>query len=87
VWPAFVVVHQPLVSSCLHLADRVEEPRVEHLLAEAAVEALDERVLIGLARLDVQQLDPVLLGRVGNRVGGQLRPIVHPDRKCTAKSP
>ena len=47
--PVFVVVGQPGVGSVLYLADRVEQPGVEHLLAEAAVEALDECVLVRLA--------------------------------------
>jgi hypothetical protein len=41
-----VVVGQPVVGSALDLADRVEEPGVQNLLAEAAVEAFDEGVLV-----------------------------------------
>lgn len=48
VGPVFAVVDQPYVRSSLHLADLVEQPGVEHLLAQAAVEAFDERVLAGL---------------------------------------
>ena len=70
--PVFVVVGQPGVGSVLHLADGVEQPGVEHLLAEAAVEAFDEGVLVRLAGLDEQKLDPVLLGPVDERVGRQL---------------
>lgn len=44
----FVVVDDLLVSCGLNLADRVEGPRGEHLLAEATVAALDERFLVGL---------------------------------------
>ena len=58
----FIVVGQPVIRCGLHLADGVEQPVIEHLLAEAAVEALDERVAVGLAGLDEQQLDLVLPG-------------------------
>jgi len=47
-----VVSAQPVVGDLPHLADRVEQVGVEHLLAVGAVEALDERVLVGLAGLD-----------------------------------
>ena len=70
--PVFVVIGQPVIGGGLDLADGVEQPGIEYLLAEAAVEALDERVLIGLAGLDEQQLDLVLLGPVDEGVGGQL---------------
>jgi hypothetical protein len=46
VGPAFVVVGEPIVSSGLHLADGIEQPGIEHLLAEAAVEAFNERILV-----------------------------------------
>jgi hypothetical protein len=52
VGPEFVVVGQPVIGRVLDLADCVEQPGVEDLLAEAAVEALDEGVLVGLAGLD-----------------------------------
>lgn len=52
--PVLVVVRRLPVDDPLHTAHSVEQMRVEHLLAERAVEPLDKRVLVGLARLDAQ---------------------------------
>ena len=51
-----VVVGQPVIGDRLDVIERVEQVRVQHLLAEAAVESLDEGVLVRLSRLDIQQL-------------------------------
>jgi hypothetical protein len=40
------------------VVDRLEHVRVEHFVAVGLVEALDERILVGLAWLDKTQLDP-----------------------------
>jgi hypothetical protein len=42
-----------------HLVEEIEEMGVENLFAIAAIEALDEGVLIRLPRLDVSDGDPV----------------------------
>ncbi len=62
-----VVVGEPIVGDRLDMGERVEQVRVEHFLAEAAVEALDEGVLVRLARFDVQQLHAVRLGPLNER--------------------
>jgi hypothetical protein len=64
----------------LDLAERREDIGIEHLLAVGPIEALDERVLIGLAGLDVAQSD--LLGRAPGRedLRGELRAVVEPER-------
>ena len=46
----FVVVNQPGIGLRLNLIDRIEQTRIKHLGAKAAVEAFDEGVLVGYAR-------------------------------------
>ena len=55
-----VVNPEPGVGQRLQLGDRFEEVRVEDLRSIAAVEPLDVRVLIRLARLNVMRRDAVL---------------------------
>ena len=45
-----VVLGQPVVGNGLDLLDGIEQPDVEHLGAEGAIEALDVGVLVGLER-------------------------------------
>ena len=82
--PLLVVVGQPGVSDRLDLAQRVEQVGVEYLLPEAPVKPLDECVLVGLARLDVQQCDTTLFGPIDKRIGREFRAIVQADRIGTA---
>jgi hypothetical protein len=56
----------------LDVAHRCEEVRVEDFGPVGAIEAFDEGVLIGLARLDVADGDALLCGVP--RVVGQLMP-------------
>ena len=53
--------------------------RVEHLVAEAAVESLDERVLVGLAWLYEHQLHGVGFGPLGEGTGRELGAVIQPD--------
>jgi hypothetical protein len=63
VGPILVVVHQPVIGRILYFRDRVEQIGVQHFDPETLVEPLDERIVIGLARLDEQQDDtPGLTG-------------------------
>ncbi len=78
--PILVAVGGPIVSGGLDHARGYEQPGIEHLLAEAAVEALDECALFGLARVDGQQLDAVLVGSFGEGFSRQLRLLVEADR-------
>ena len=52
--------------------------RVQHLLTERAVEAFDEGVLVGLARLDVSQRHAAEFGALGKCFAQELRAIVRP---------
>ena len=55
--PLLVVGDEPAVGHRADLSQRFKEIGIEHLGAIAAVEALDEGVLIRLARLDVVNPD------------------------------
>jgi len=74
-----VVDVAPVEVEDLGLEDRVEDLAVEELVAEPGVEALDERVLPGAARFDVDGAGPGEPTPVANRAGDQFRPVVHPD--------
>jgi hypothetical protein len=78
--PIVVVGSQPLVRDRLDLGQGREDVGVEHLLAVRAVEAFDEGVLIGLAGLDVAELDRVLLTPVREDLRGELGTVVEPQR-------
>ena len=75
-----VVIGDPVVGSCLGLRQAVEQVGVEHLVAEALVEALDEGVLVRLAGLDEAQLDALRLGPIGEGISRHLRTVVQTDR-------
>jgi len=51
---------------------------VQHLFAEGAVEAFDEGVLVGLARLDVSQRHAAQFGPLGECFAQELRAVVRP---------
>ena len=52
-----VIVFDPVIGCCLDFGQRVEEIGIQNLLPVAFVKALDERVLIGLSRLDEPERD------------------------------
>ncbi len=56
-----VVLNAPTFQSLLGLCQRIEQPGVEHFLSNAAVKPLNKGILIWLTRLDIAQLNPVLL--------------------------
>ena len=62
--PFVVLIYEPVVRDPLSLADGVECVGVEHFLTVGAVEPLDERVLIGLPRLDVEQIAAMFVASV-----------------------
>lgn len=74
-----VIVLQPALGCLPDLVQRVEQVRVEHMLSEGAVEALNEGVLRRLARLDVDELDALHPAPLLRQRGNKLRPVVHPD--------
>ena len=58
-WALLVIFRDPQFSDFAHLLKRIEQVCVQHLLAVGAIESLDKGILVGLARLDVEQLDPL----------------------------
>ncbi|MEY3583959.1 MAG: hypothetical protein RJA48_1042 [Verrucomicrobiota bacterium] len=67
-----VVVEQPVVHGDLDVVVVVEVPAVGELLPEARVEALDDAVLPGTARIDVDGLDALLGHEAGDDALGEL---------------
>ena len=61
VWSNRVVVDPPDSKRLADMAERSEQCLVQKLIAQSAVEALDEGVLLRLARCDVMPIDPGLL--------------------------
>lgn len=45
------------IQDLTHLLERLEQMCIQHFLPVGTIEAVDERVLIWLARLDVVQID------------------------------
>src|SRR5947199_2010382 len=77
--PEVVVVVLPFRKSGASVSERCEECLVEQLVAELAVEALDEGVLRRLAWGDVVPIDAGLLAPAQDRSAGQLGAIVADD--------
>src|ERR1700692_3822903 len=80
----FVVTSQPIVGDLAHFMDRVEDVSVQNLVAVGAVKSFDECVLIGLARLYEAKLNFFPLAPLGERVAGELRTVVAPNRRRLA---
>jgi hypothetical protein len=74
--PLVVVADEPSVSQKPHLLDRLKHIQVEHFITVRPVEALTERVLIRLTRLDEAQLNITLTTSVFDCRGGELRTVV-----------
>src|SRR5580704_5132987 len=74
-----VVVALPCLERTACLGERGEQRLVQELVAQAAVEALDEGVLDGLAWSDVMPVDAGLAGPGQDGVAGQLRTVVAAD--------
>lgn len=61
-----VVIDQPLIGNRLDLLKVGGQARVEHLGSISSIEALNESVLIWLARLDIADRDALALTHWGN---------------------
>ena len=74
--PHGVVVAAPFFQRQARVHERGEQRLVQELVAQAAIETLDEGVLNRLARIDVVPID-MGLGRPGHDgVAGQFRAVV-----------
>jgi hypothetical protein len=72
----FVVVNHPPVGGLADVVEASEEMPVQHLFAECAVEAFDERVLVRLVGLDVLDCHAVRFESAGERFAKKLRPVI-----------
>ena len=75
-----VVAAQPIFGDFARVDERLEEVCVEHFATEAAIEAFDERVLVGFAGLDVEDLDAFAATPIGEGLAQELRSVVAADR-------
>ncbi len=71
-----IVVDAPVSDDLSGMTVIAEQMFVQAFIAQASVEAFDEAVLHGLARLDVMPLDTSILAPLQNGIGCQLRSIV-----------
>src|SRR5437899_6914589 len=79
VGPAPIVIHPPVLDEPPSVSEGEKPMLVQALVSEPAVEALDEGVLNGLARLDEVQPHAPLLGPLVQHQAGELRSIVQHD--------
>lgn len=77
-WTILVVIDHPPMRRLARVLKAREEVLVQDLLAEGAVEAFDEGILVGLARLDVSKRHAAELGPLGECFAQKLRAIVRP---------
>ena len=82
--PLAVVDAEPGVRERLEVRRRLKEVRVEHLGPIAAIEALDKRILIGFAGLDVMDRHPMPGGPIDERLRQKLGPVV--PSECEVKA-
>src|SRR5262245_22293463 len=78
--PVAVVVEAPGRDRADRVGQAHKPARVQALVAELPVEALDEGVLHGLARLDEAQLDASLVGPLVQQPARELRSVVQYQR-------
>ena len=74
-----VVIDPPVLGQYPGLLEGAEQFLIEELVTEPAVERLDVGVLPGRARLDIRGTGTTEPAKVPDRVGSQLRAVVHPD--------
>ena len=71
-----VVVIAPVLEPLVYFAHAVEDVAIEHPGAHRAVEALDQRVLRGLAGLDERQLNKMVLRPLRQCMTNEFRTVV-----------
>lgn len=75
---ALVVVPPPRLDLVPRVGQRQEPVRVQALVAQAAVERLDQGIVDRLARSGEVDLDPIQVGPLIKHATGKLRSVVHP---------
>ena len=77
--PDLVVVEPPALEQAPSVSEVLEDLLVQHLVAQAADEALDEGVLLGLAGRDVVPVETGAVGPRQDRARGELGAVVADD--------
>src|SRR5512137_955349 len=77
--PDIIVFQAPPFNEHLSLFQGIEDLTVEPLIPQLAVETLNEAILPGASRLDIQGLNPDAAQPVSNRFGRKLRAVVRTD--------
>ena len=77
--PDGVVIVAPKGDLAAGVVQRVEDLLVQQLIAQAAVEAFDEGVLLGLAGIDVVPGDVVLVCPLQDGATGELGAVITDD--------
>jgi hypothetical protein len=77
---ALIVMPPPRLDLALRVRQRQEPVRVEAFVAQTAVERLYKGVVGRLAEPAEVERDAVLVGPAVERLGGELWPIIDPDR-------
>src|SRR5260370_35288260 len=75
-WPFAVLLPPPACQGASYIVERAEPARIQTLVAQPSVEALDMSVLHRPARLDVHQSDLPVLGPAQHTPRGELRAVV-----------
>ena len=65
----------------------VEDLLIQKLVAEAAVERLDEGVLLRLARVDIMPRHPILVGPLQDGAAGELGAVIADDASGLSADP
>lgn len=71
-----IVIVSPERQFAAGIIEGVEDLLIQQLVSQAAVEALDEAILLRLAGIDVMPINVVIAGPFQDRPAGELRPIV-----------
>jgi hypothetical protein len=74
-----VVVFDPRLHDLSHLFQGMEQTGIQDIFPKRAVEAFDLGILHRLVRLNVSQLNAVLLSPASQALRDELRAIVHAD--------
>ncbi len=85
-WPLLVVFLKPGLRDLANLLERVEQIGIENFLSIGLVEALNERVLVRLPRLDEVQLDLLPFTPLGEGDGRQLAAVVEPQQLWASRT-
>ncbi len=74
--PSGVVAVPPLLADGTYFGADGENPRIEYLLLEAAVETIDVGALIGFSGCDLGERDATRLRPSTKGLGDELRPVI-----------